>query len=200
LLEKTIFHWVGEYGYAGIVALLMLGIVGLPVPDETLLTFSGYLVFKHKFHAVPAMTAALAGSICGITLSYFLGRKFGYPLIHRYGRYIHISDRQLNRTHQWLEHTGGWSLTFGYFFPGIRHITAYIAGTTELGMPAFAVHAYSGAFLWCGTFIFAGYWMGDGWSRISHQLHSYALLLMLIAAAAVVLYFLTRRLREPKPS
>jgi hypothetical protein len=34
-------HWISSYGYWGLTALLMLGIGGLPVPDETLLTFPG---------------------------------------------------------------------------------------------------------------------------------------------------------------
>jgi membrane protein DedA with SNARE-associated domain len=39
-------HWISQYGYVGIFSLLMLGIIGVPVADEALLAFSGYLVFK----------------------------------------------------------------------------------------------------------------------------------------------------------
>jgi membrane protein DedA with SNARE-associated domain len=42
----VIFSWIAQYGYVALLGLLMLGIVGLPIPDETLLTFAGYLVFK----------------------------------------------------------------------------------------------------------------------------------------------------------
>ena len=173
MLEKTIFHWIATYGYAAIVFLLMLGIVGLPVPDETLLTFSGYLIFKAQFHWAPAMMAALIGSITGMTISYMLGRTFGLPLIHRYGRYLRITDEELHRTHRWLEHAGAWSLTFGYYLPGIRHLTAYVAGTAELEMSVFALYAYAGAMLWATTFITAGYVMGEEWSKLSGWLHSY---------------------------
>lgn len=193
MLEQTIFHWVTEYGYAAIVCLLMLGIVGLPVPDETLLTFSGYLIFRNQLHPIPTMLSALTGSICGITLSYVLGRAFGYPLIHRYGRFLHVTDAQLNRTHQWLEHRGAWSLTFGYYVPGVRHLTAYIAGTSRLELPVFALHAYGGALLWCATFIVAGYLMGDEWSKLSHDFHSYGLILTAVAVTVVALFFVVRK-------
>ena len=49
----TGFEWVTRYGYAGIFLLLMLGIVGLPVPDEALLTFVGYLSFKGELAFAP---------------------------------------------------------------------------------------------------------------------------------------------------
>ncbi len=194
MLEKTIFHWVTEYGYAGIVFLLMLGIVGLPVPDETLLTFSGYLVFKRHLHPVPTMLAAFFGSVCGITLSYLLGRAFGFPLIHRYGRYFHVTEDRLNQTHRWLEHAGAWSLTFGYYFPGVRHLTAYIAGTSKLEWGVFTLFAYGGALLWTATFVTAGYLMGDEWSRLSHDFHSYAWMLTAAAGAVILIFIGAQRL------
>jgi membrane protein DedA with SNARE-associated domain len=45
-MMSTIVYWIAHYGYLALFGLLMLGIVGLPVPDETLLTFAGYLVFR----------------------------------------------------------------------------------------------------------------------------------------------------------
>ena len=50
--------------------LLVLGIVGLPVPDETLLTFSGYLVYQGHLSLPLTFLSGFAGSACGITLSY----------------------------------------------------------------------------------------------------------------------------------
>src|ERR1039458_7540610 len=89
-MEQHVLAWITQYGYLAIFSLLMLGIVGLPVPDETLLTFVGYLVYRGHLSLAPAYCTALAGSLCGITLSYTLGRIFGLPLIHRYGRYVRI--------------------------------------------------------------------------------------------------------------
>jgi membrane protein DedA with SNARE-associated domain len=40
----ALLDWIPEYGYPALFFLLMLGIVGLPVPEETLRTFSGYLI------------------------------------------------------------------------------------------------------------------------------------------------------------
>ena len=74
---EAIGNLIAHYGYAAIFVLLVLGIVGLPVSDETLLTFTGYLVFRGQLKLVPAFLSALLGSGCGITISYQLGRIFG---------------------------------------------------------------------------------------------------------------------------
>jgi membrane protein DedA with SNARE-associated domain len=83
-METQVLAWITQYGYLAIFSLLVLGIVGLPVPDETLLTFTGYLVYSGHLSLPIAYAAAFCGSACGITLSYALGRWFGLSLIHRY--------------------------------------------------------------------------------------------------------------------
>ena len=40
---EAVFGWVATYGYGALFGLLIFGIVGLPIPDETLLVFCGYL-------------------------------------------------------------------------------------------------------------------------------------------------------------
>src|SRR5580692_11199589 len=64
-----VLQWITTYGYGAVFVLLMLGVVGLPIPDETLLVFCGYLISKGDMKPLPAWLTAVAGSWCGITLS-----------------------------------------------------------------------------------------------------------------------------------
>ena len=136
-----------------------------PVPDETLLTFTGFLVFQGSLSLPLAFAAALAGSLSGITISYTLGRTFGLQLIHRYGRYIRITEEHVNRAHAWFARVGHWGLTFGYFVPGFRHLTAFAAGMSAVEAPQFALFAYSGGCLWVATFLGLGYFLGTAGRR-----------------------------------
>ena len=172
-MEQHVLAWIAQYGYLAIFSLLVLGIVGLPVPDETLLTFTGYLVFRGHLSPLPAFLSAFAGSACGITLSYILGRTFGIALIHRYGRYLRITEHHVEKAHAWFRRAGHWSLTIGYFIPGVRHFTAYAAGMSELEYPTFALFAYAGAAIWAGTFIALGYLLGERWQAVQANIHHY---------------------------
>ena len=195
-MEQQVLAWITQYGYLAIFSLLVLGIVGLPVPDETLLTFTGYLVFKEHLSLPLAYATALAGSITGITISYWLGRTFGLSLIHRYGRYLRITEEHLQKAHAFFERAGHWSLTFGYFVPGVRHFTAYAAGMSELEPPRFAAYAYAGAALWVGTFITLGYFLGERWEAVEKNIHQYmvwvAIGIVILAAA----FLIWRKLRK----
>ena len=131
-MEHQVLAWITQYGYIAIFCLLVLGIVGLPVPDETLLTFTGYLIYKGHMSPPLGFASALGGSVSGITISYLLGRTFGLVLIRRYGKYLRITEEHVQKAHAWFERVGHWGLTFGYFVPGVRHFTAYAAGMSQV--------------------------------------------------------------------
>ncbi len=153
-----------------------------------MMTFAGYLVFKGKLNFGITLLTAFCGSACGITISYLIGRSLGLPLIRKYGRYVHFTDATLQRVHDWFERIGRWTLTFGYYIPGVRHFTAYVAGTAMMPYREFAVFAYTGAFLWALTFISLGYIFGEQWQWVLEQMHGPLLYLGIGLAAAIGLY------------
>src|SRR5216683_1728303 len=144
----AVFQWITTYGYGAIFLLLMLGVVGLPIPDETLLVFCGYLISRGRMNPLAAWLSALAGSWCGISLSYMIGRTLGLGFVHRFGKYVHITEARLQKVHEWFDRIGHWALFVGYYIAGVRHFTAIIAGTSCLEYRHFATYAYSGAFVW----------------------------------------------------
>ncbi|MGA3096644.1 MAG: DedA family protein [Bryobacteraceae bacterium] len=201
-MEQQVLAWIGQYGYAAIFVLLVFGVVGLPVPDETLLTFTGYMVFKGRLALPLAFAAALAGSISGITISFTLGRVFGLALVHRYGRYLRITEAHISKAHAWFERVGRWGLTIGYFVPGVRHLTAYAAGMSELEPRHFAVYAYPGGFLWVATFIGLGYFLGERWEAVEKHVDRYLLGGSIAFGVAIAGYLAWRkwgRHSEPGP-
>lgn len=192
-MEHQIELWIAQYGYVAIFSLLVLGIVGLPVPDETLLTFTGYLVFRGKLRLPLAYVSALAGSLCGITLSYILGRTFGLGLIHRYGKYLRITEEHVQKAHAWFTRIGHWGLTFGYFVPGVRHLTAYAAGMSDVEPHQFAVFAYSGGAMWVAVFIALGYLLGERWHDVEQHVDDYLVGASIAAAIALVVWLVWRK-------
>ncbi len=92
---ESVLAWLSHYGYAGLFGLLVLGIVGLPIPDETLLVFSGYLISRGRMQAPLAFCAGFAGSICGISLSYWIGRTVGHSILLRYGKFVRVTQEPI---------------------------------------------------------------------------------------------------------
>ena len=196
----SFIHWVSTYGLTALFFLLVVGVFGLPVPDETLLTFAGVLVREGHLHFIPTWLTAATGSMCGITLSFVLGRTAGAAIVTRYGRWLHITEANLRRVEQWMEHGGRWILTIGYYIPGVRHVTAIVAGSTRLPYRIFAGYAYLGAAVWSLSFITLGWYVGEEWESTLAAVHRHiavlAIILVAIAGAYAILH--ARWLRKPR--
>ena len=192
-MPHFLLHWISSYGVFGIFALLFLGVFGLPVPDETLLTFAGVLIRRGELHFLPTYIAAALGSMCGITVSYIVGRTLGAEVVHRYGRWLHLTSRDLHRVEQWFEHSGRWILTFGYFIPGVRHVTAIVAGSSELPVHGFVRYAYSGAAVWSLSFIAFGWYVGHRWEEALRAAERHIYVLAIAIALPGIVYVILHR-------
>jgi len=190
---ETFTYLLSHYGYLGLFGLLMFGIIGIPVPEETLLTFAGVLVYRGHLELLPTLLAAFLGSCCGITVSYGLGRGVGRVVTKRFGRFVRVTPEQMDRVEEWFERVGHWALLWGYFLPGIRHLTALVAGGTRLRYRDFALFAYGGAFLWSLTFVSLGALAGRHWERIYAQVHENLSIASGLVLTALVVALLVRR-------
>jgi membrane protein DedA with SNARE-associated domain len=194
----TGIEWITRHGYGALFALLMLGIVGLPVPDETLLTFVGYLCFKGELDLSPALVTAFLGSASGISLSYGVGRVVGLQVVKKWGPLLRLNPDHIATTQLWVARWGKYALLVAYFVPGVRHLAALIVGASRLSLKQFVPFAYTGALLWSASFIGLGYLAGEQGRSLSPALHHPLIIAaILIGSACVVgLIFMCRRVRS----
>jgi membrane protein DedA with SNARE-associated domain len=192
---ETVLDWISRYGYPGLFALLMFGIAGLPIPDETLLMFSGYLISQGRLNPLLSFAFSFAGSVSGISISYAMGRFVGQPVLFRYGRFVGITPAHLDRVRSWYRRRGEWVLMLGYYVPGVRHFTALVAGMSRLDYRVFSLFAYSGAAIWVATFLAIGYFVGENWQVALSLVHRYTFLLCaaLVLAVGAVWWMRVRR-------
>jgi membrane protein DedA with SNARE-associated domain len=181
-VERDLLKWLVRYGPPMLFFAQVLGIIGLPIPDELLLTLAGALVAQGKLHGMPTAIAALTGCLTGITVSYLLGRLIGVTLLHRW---FMRHEWAMARVHRWLHRFGGWLLAFGYFIPGVRHLTAITAGSGELEYRTFAAYAYPGGALWCSVFLGLGYFAGERWREMLDIAREHALIVAVVAIAGI---------------
>ena len=178
--------------------LLIFGIVGLPVPDEFLFVFCGFLIHDGHLNLKWIWIGGALGSITGITFSFMIGRTIGLKLLHsKLGKMMHINDEHIEKVHKFFERMGRWALFVGYYVPGVRHFTAIVAGTSRLEYRWFAIFAYTGACVWVTTFISLGYFLASKFDeqmrdRVFERIHRNLTLYGILAAVLVVVIVLVR--------
>jgi membrane protein DedA with SNARE-associated domain len=193
-MEQHVDYLIAHFGYFGIIIVLIGGIVGLPVPDEVLLTYVGFKVSQGTLSYILSLLSAFVGAMGGISLSYFIGYKFGLPIIKKFGPKIHITEKKINRTQKLFIKVGPFLILVGYFIPGVRHLTAYVAALNSFPFRKFAAYAYTGAFLWSFTFVTLGRKLGEDWHLVEFYVSKYSIYLILFfLVLSVMVYFFWRR-------
>lgn len=192
-VEEYLHVLVMKYGYVGIFFSLALGVVGLPIPDEVLLTYAGYAVSHGDLQMPFALLSSFLGASLGITVSYWVGSKWGLPLLIKVGPFLHITPKKLESSQKLFDRYGAYVLLIGFFLPGVRHITAYLAGMASMDFRKFAGFAYTGAFLWSMTFLMLGRALEKEWLKVAVYIRHYGFTFLLIGAAVGIAVYLFRR-------
>lgn len=192
--SALLMSYVMHYGYLGLYFILGISILGIPIPDETLMVFIGFLTYEGKLNPFLVVLSAASGSITGITVAYFLGRLFQQKVLYHLKK--HAGSERLEKAFNWYHRHGGKLLTIGYFIPGVRHLSGYIAGLSRLSYQSFAFFAYLGAVLWVSVWVIVGRLLGSRWETLLPVVHRYALILGVIAAALFLIFYLLYKNHE----
>jgi len=193
---SDLLNFITAHGSLALFGLLVLGIVGLPVPDETLLLAAGVLISHDRLGAPETYLAGLAGALVGITTSYMIGRGAGVTVIKKYGPHLRLESTRIEYVQRFFHRSGRWLLMFGYFLPGIRHFSALIAGAANVEFTFFARFAYVGGTIWSMSFLSLGWYLGDRWEPLADEMHSRLWLLVGLIVAATLLIIIARKIRR----
>src|SRR5947208_15348306 len=83
---------ITDWGYAGIFLVVILGNIGVPVPEETVLAVAGYLVWSGRLQLLPVLIVALVSVVAGDNFGYWLGRRLGRAADERFARWLLKTD------------------------------------------------------------------------------------------------------------
>ncbi len=125
--------------YIGIFALLILGGVGLPFPEDTTLILTGFLVAQQVIKPVPAFLAVYSGLLISDFLLFWVGRKYGRMLVfHKRFQKI-ISPEQIGRLEEKFKRRGVWVVLIGRHIWGLRAQIFLVAGVMRMPAVKFLV-------------------------------------------------------------
>ncbi len=189
---------VVDLGYPGLFLLIVLESTMVPIPSLLVMPFAGYLASRGDF-SLPAIlvlnsTAALTGSM----LSYWLGRAGGKPLLLKFGKFVFVRAKDIEKTEEYFAKHGGKTIFIGRFLPVVRHLISVPAGIARMPIPTFAALTVAGATIWGGGLMCLGYWLGANWEPVAQKAKKFDLMIaavVVVAIVAVAVRFYLRRKR-----
>jgi membrane protein DedA with SNARE-associated domain len=199
---SSFFHWLADtilrLGYPGILVLMAIESSVLPLPSELVMPPAGYLAAKGQMDSVLAVGVGTLGSVIGALVNYALALFVGEPLLRRYGKYVLVSARSLDRTEAFFRRHGEISTLIGRLLPVVRHLISIPAGVSRMNLGRFIFFTALGAGLWCAILTYLGWIIGRHGEQVEAVIGTYVhyTLLTYILPGIVILlgaYVLWRR-------
>lgn len=135
----------------------------LPVPSEIVMPFAGYLASTGRFHLIPAAIAGGLGCNVGSTIVYYVGARGGRPFAEKYGRYVFLNHRKIEKVERYFHRWGGATLLVTRMMPLLPAIVSLPAGFARMSMWKFQLYTFIGCFIWCLGLAALGYEFGVAW-------------------------------------
>lgn len=182
-----------RYGYALLFVLVAVESLGIPVPGETALIAAAALAARGHLDIALVVIAAAAGAIFGDNTGYWIGRKGGLALLHRYRRVLRVRDAQIERIHAFFERHGAKTVFFGRFVSLLRTWAALFAGVGEMHYGEFTVYNAVGGIVWAGIVGAIGYLFGQNLHRLEDMVSRASWALAVVVAVGVVAWWWWKR-------
>lgn len=184
LMEKVITI-MGPWG----VSLLMaIESCNIPLPSEAILPFAGIMVNKGLMNFHTAATFGAIGCVLGSIPSYYLGYFGGRPFIKKYGKYILISNKDLEDADEWVKKYGDWAFFICRMLPVIRTFISLPAGILKAKKRTFFTLTFLGSLIWCYLLVYVGVKMGENMDTLKAIWHKFDILIVLICFILGIIY------------
>jgi membrane protein DedA with SNARE-associated domain len=186
-------------GYAALILFGFLEAACIPISSEITFGFAGVLAYQGHLNLALVIIIGSLAELAGSYASYAVGRLGGKPLVARLGRYVLVTQGDVERAERFLAGRGAWAVPVGRMLPFIRAFTSIVAGLVRIPAARFGVLSLIGTVIYATVLSVIGYELGHAWTSINHGLTivGYILFaLVVVAIAGFVVYRLRQFRRE----
>jgi membrane protein DedA with SNARE-associated domain len=188
-------HFLQHWGYPAIFLLVFLGNLGLPIPEETVLTFAGFLVWKGELQFLITTVVGIASAVAGDNFGYWVGHHLGVRAALRYGRFVFITAERVVKMQGFMSRYGAAGVFLARFFPGIRFLAGPLAGTSSMPYKKFFIANLCGAVIYVPLMVSLGYGVGVGLGEQLKKIGQFEYMGLLLIAATALLILAWRGVR-----
>jgi membrane protein DedA with SNARE-associated domain len=182
---------IEDWGYVGILVAVVLGNMGVPIPEESVLILAGYGASRGVLKLPLVLVVGIISAVAGDNLGYWLGHRYGRRAIERFGHLAFVSPARLQKVTAFMARYGALAIFGARFIVGLRTLAGPLAGATGVRPLTFVTANFLGALVYVPYAVGIGY--GIGWSlgdviarfftgRVDHILLGLLILALIIGA------------------
>ena len=177
----------GAIGWPGVVFLMAVESAAIPFPSELIMPLAGWLLIQAKGGSVWWVLLAGfyggLGNLLGSLVAYWVSLKGGRPLLLKYGKYVLMSNDEVDKAETWFNKYGEWAVFIGRLLPVVRTFISIPAGLARMNLWRFSLYTFAGSFIWSLGLAYGGFMLGENWEDLRAVMRPFDIPILLILAA-----------------
>lgn len=214
-MSSTLNNFLLHYSYFAVFILSFISSMGIPAGSEVAIIGGGALASGevHKllsngqpssefFHLslVFVILLALLGEVLGSMVGYLIGLKGGRVAVDKWGKYLLLTHKDLDRAEDWFDRHGDPLVLFGRFIPLLRSFVSFAAGLAEMAFAKFLLFTVIGCAVWCTALSLLGYSLGTTYDSVQKKFSyaTYVVAVLVVIAVGLLIWHRIRTMREER--
>ncbi|HEX5116876.1 MAG TPA: DedA family protein [Pseudonocardiaceae bacterium] len=196
-------QFIAHFGYLAVFLLMVAESACIPIPSELIMLLGGALaggaVAGVQLNLVAVILVGALGNVVGSFLAWAVGRYAGQAAWRRWGRYVLLTERDIDRAERWFDQHGSWSVLVGRVVPVVRTFISLPAGVAGMRPLRFGLYTAIGCLPWTAALGVVGYLVGGRWQALADDFHGPTYVIAAILAVLIVIglvVFVRRRRAE----
>ena len=186
-------------GWPGVVILMTIESACIPLPSEIIMPLAGWMLIgagRWEFIFVAGLFGAI-GNVLGSAISYWVGAHGGRPFLLRYGKYLLVTEHEIDNADKWFARYGDRAAFFSRLLPGVRTFISLPAGIARTPRLRFYIFTFAGSLIWSTLLAFGGYLLGSNYEAIRRVMRPFDIPIVVIVLALVA-YFIWKRVKSTR--
>jgi len=185
-------------GWPGVVFLMGIESAAIPFPSELIMPLAGWLLIEAKGDSawmlgLAAFYGAL-GNLLGSWVAYWISYKGGRPLLKKYGRYVLVTQHEVDRAEEWFRKYGELAVFASRMLPVVRTFISIPAGISRMNFWKFSFYTFVGSYPWSLGLAYGGFKLGENWEDLRRVMRPFDFPIAGIIAVVVV-WFIYHRIK-----
>lgn len=195
IMINSFIEWlvniINVLGYPGVALAMFIESFFAPIPSEIILPFSGFVASQGTLNVYIVIVIASLAAYLGTLPFYFIGvwgEDFILKFLKKYGKYLFISQKDVDSGYKAFEKFGVGIVFFGRLIPIVRTVISFPAGASKMKFGIFSLFTLLGSLIWSSILAYTGYLMGENWSVVSVYTEEYERIILGVLLIAFLLY------------
>jgi membrane protein DedA with SNARE-associated domain len=190
-MMETLEGFLREYGY-------IVLFVGTFLEGETMVLVAGYMAKTGLLDLNLVILSSFAGTYFGDQLYFFIGRRWGHLLVKKTSS--ESWKRRSERVMALLERFDTWFILGFRFIYGVRNVTPFALGATEIRTVRFVILNALAAIIWALSFAYGGYVFGHAMEAFLDKIKHYQIYFFAGLGVLLIGIWIRRRFLTPTPT